>query len=310
MDLPLQETEKINSIVTTERRKAAMVFAPTAAEGYELCERITRAHYENFPVASLLLPRAKRKHVCAIYAFARTADDFADEGMLTPAERLHELNVWENKFDDCLRGNATDPIFAALGETVETLKLPHQLFRDLLNAFRMDVTTTRFATFSDVTRYCSLSANPVGRLVLHTMSEATEKKLAYSDSICTGLQLANFWQDVAVDWTRGRVYIPQEDCMRFGYNDSDFGSSVCDERFRRLIQFQIDRTRKLFEAGKPLLAAAGSSLKLESTLTWLGGMSILDAIERQNYDVFSKRPVISTARKLGIFLRALWMMIV
>lgn len=266
---------------------------------------MARNHYENFPVASLLIPGEKRPYIYAIYAFARAADDFADEGSLTPAERLQKLDAWEEKLNFCFEGYADDPVFIALSETATRLQLSKQPFVDLLTAFRMDVTTTRFATFHDLLYYCKHSANPVGRLVLQVFGDATERTVTLSDHICTALQLTNFWQDVAVDWAKGRLYIPLEDCERFGYFESDFATSKFDERFQRLMRFEIDRTRELFVQGKPLCREASRPLRLELKLTWHGGMVILDKIERKNFDVLSRRPALTVGDKLTIVLKSL-----
>ena len=274
-------------------------------KAFEYCERITRRHYENFPVASLLIPPSLRPYIAAIYAFARTADDFADEGELSIQERMARLDEWEEKLDRCFEGEATDPIFVAIAETVSRCGIPKKPLADLLTAFRMDVTLNRFPTFHDLLGYCAHSANPVGRLILYIFSSATERTIQFSDNICTALQLANFWQDVSVDWQKGRTYLPLEDLQRFGYTESDLAVGKYDERFCRLLKFQVDRTRRYFESGKPLLAEAPDGLRFELRLTWFAGQTVLRKIEQAHYDVFNKRHVITSLDKAGIFLKAI-----
>lgn len=278
---------------------------PSIGESFEYCEAIARRHYENFPVASRFIPRELRPYVYAVYAFARTADDFADEGILTTDERLTKLDQWEENLERCFGGQAEHPIFVAVREAISQCSIPKEPLVDLLTAFRMDVTRSRFATFTDLLYYCAHSANPVGRLVLHIFSGATERAIHLSDNICTALQLANFWQDVAIDWAKGRRYIPLEDLDRFGYTEDDLAHRICDERFRRLMKFEVGRTRSYFNSGRPLLDEAVKELRFELRLTLLGGMTILKKIEQANYDVLTKRPVISSMDKARIFIRAI-----
>lgn len=274
-------------------------------EAFAFCERLAGSHYENFPVASFLIPQEKRPYIWSIYAFARIADDFADEGD-TPAERrLEMLDDWGEYLDECFKGNVTHPVFLALAETVRRFSIPKKLLADLLVAFRMDVTTKRFPTFNDLLYYCIHSANPVGRLVLHIFENATERTVTLSDNICTALQLANFWQDVSVDWQKGRLYVPLEDVERFGYTEQDLDDKIADDRFRNLMAFEVARTRDLFRGGKPLLREAAQGLHLELNLTWRGGMKILEKIEALRYDVLHNRPAISFPDKLSILGRSL-----
>ncbi len=272
-------------------------------EAYAHCESLARSHYENFPVASRLIPRDKRPFLWSIYAFARSADDFADEGNLPPEERLRLLDGWEKSLERCVHGDADHPVFLALGDTIKRTGIPPQLLSDLLTAFRMDVTRPRYETFQDLLGYCRYSANPVGRLVLHVHDNADPRAATLSDSVCTALQLTNFWQDVAVDWKKGRMYIPLEDCRRFGYHESDIASGRPDQAFRDLLRYQVVRTRQLFEDGRPLLTEADPKLRPELRLVWHGGVSILDKIEGQGYDVLSRRPALSLLDKLRILLR-------
>lgn len=277
----------------------------TIRRAYGICAEITRSHYENFPVASLLLPRAVRPFLQSIYAFARTADDFADEGALPPEERLARLDRWEHNLREAAAGRAGQPVFVALADTLRRTGLPAGLLADLLRAFRLDVTRSRHATFDDLLSYCRYSANPVGRIVLHLFGETREDLLRQSDALCTALQLTNFWQDVASDWARGRLYIPLEDCDRFGYHTSGLDSGTASPAFRELLAFQVDRTMTLFEAARPLPGEVRGRLRLELGLTWRGGREILAAIRRQGYDVLSRRPVLSGPAKFRLVLATL-----
>jgi len=272
---------------------------------FAYCENLARTHYENFPVASLFIPKELRRYVACIYAFARTADDFADEGNLEAGERLRKLDEWGWMLEECYAGKADHPVFIALAETAARTGLPKQLLMDLLIAFRMDVTTSRFETFDDVLLYCRHSANPVGRIVLHLFDSTSARLALLSDAICTGLQLANFWQDVSRDWEKGRLYLPLEDCRRFGYTETGIGQRQYTTGFRQLMQFQIGRTRRFFEVGKPLLQEVVRPLRLELRLTWLGGTAILRKIEAAGYDVLTRRPVITAGDKLILLTRAL-----
>jgi squalene synthase HpnC len=287
------------SLTPIEQRKANI------EEAFRYCEAMTRMHYENFPVASLLIPKAKRPFICSVYAFARCADDFADEGDRTPEERLHLLGEWQNKLDACVKGKAEDPVFIALGETIRTFGLSPQLFSDLLTAFRMDVTTNRYATFEDVLYYCKHSANPVGRLVLHIFGEANEHTLPLSDLLCTALQLTNFWQDVSVDLGRGRLYLPLEDIGRFGYTEAEGMARMDTPAFRRVVAFEVQRTRELFGMASALPNLVGAGLRFELRLTWRGGMTILDKIEDQGFDVMTHRVSLSPLNKLFLLIKAL-----
>jgi squalene synthase HpnC len=279
---------------------------PAVREAFLYCERLVRSHYENFPVASLALPRDRRPYIAAVYAFARIADDYADEGAMSPQERLEKLADWGRKLEQCYAGSADHPVFVALAVTAERAAIPQLLLTDLLSAFRMDVERNRYETFEDLLFYCRHSANPVGRIVLHVFGEASERKCGLSDHICTALQLANFWQDARVDWKKGRMYLPLEDVRAFGYTEEALNAGVVDDRFRRLLKFQVDRTREFFAAGRPLLQEIGKALRLEVTLTWRGGMEILRKIERRNFDVLTGRPTLSSFTKASILLGTLF----
>jgi phytoene synthase len=275
----------------------------TREEAYAYCAAVARARYENFPVASRLLPRGLRLHVCAIYAFARAADDFADEAA-HDGRRLEQLDRWEAQLDRCLAGSAEHPVFVALGETIARFDLPEQLFRDLLDAFRQDCRVRRYAGWDDVLDYCRRSANPIGRLMLRLYGHADEEHARQSDAICTGLQLTNFWQDVSIDLRNDRIYIPSEDRQRFGVTEEDLRSGRLHEGFRALLLELIGRTRRRFEEGRPLLDEVRGRLGLEVRLTWLGGHRILDRIERAGCDVFRARPTLTVGDKALLGARA------
>jgi hydroxysqualene synthase len=276
---------------------------------FAYCERMARSHYENFPVGSLLIPVDKRKYVYSIYAFARTADDFADEGYekdgLNEAGRLAALEDWERKLEASYRGEASHPVFIALAETAKELQLPVRLFRDLLSAFKQDVTKRRYANFDEVLDYCGRSANPIGSLILLLFGYREERLHKLSDSICTGLQLVNFWQDVAVDIRKDRIYLPLNEMAEFGVSVDDLRDGRSSARTAALIKFQVERTKKYFADGRPLPEMVKGRLAFELRLTWLGGMRILRRIEEQDYDTLKTRPVITGWDKIVLLLRSL-----
>jgi squalene synthase HpnC len=276
-------------------------------QAFAYCRTLARSHYENFPVASLAIPRERRPYVAAIYAFARTADDFADEGDAPAHERLQRLDEWGEKLRRCYRGDATEPVFVALAETAARTGLPREPLEALLHAFRMDVTAKRFSRFEDLLFYCRHSANPVGYLLLQLFGEATERTVPLSDSICTGLQLANFWQDLSLDRANGRLYVPLEDLGRFGYTESELDRGVFDERFRGMLAFEVERAREYLLNGVPLLNLVSSArLRFELSLTVRGGLAILEAIRATGYDVLRRRPSLTLMHKAGILLRTLF----
>lgn len=274
-------------------------------EAYAYCEHLTKNHYENFPVASWRIRSEKRRYVYAVYAFARAADDFADEAQFD-GERFPALDRWAEELEACADGHPAHPTFVALGDTLRRCEIPVQLFRDLLHAFRLDVTKKRYATFDEVLEYCRYSANPVGRIVLAVFDYRDAALEHQSDCICTGLQLANHWQDVDVDRKKDRVYLPLDDMARFGYSVDKLMARECDASFRALLKFQVDRAWDLFREGKPLCTRVGADIGLEMRATWLGGTGILRKIESVNYDVFNRRPSIAAADKIVILFRALF----
>ena len=293
------------------------------ARAYAYCQQLARAHYENFPVASRLLPVAMRPHVAAIYAFARTADDYADEPGIAAAERLRLLDAWGAQLsaaagsgrESCTgvhdsrpdRATALDPVFLALGQTMRDCRLPVTLFEDLLSAFRQDVTTTRYQTWAGVLDYCRRSANPVGRLVLRVAGYDDARLDQQSDAVCTALQLANFWQDFGRDWANGRLYVPSDDRLPAGAHEEDLTAGRMTPEWRGVMRVMVQRTRELFAAGRGVCDGVGGRLRWELRLTCLGGARILDAIENADYDVFNHRPTIGKRDIPGLIRDAvLW----
>ena len=265
------------------------------------------AHYENFPVASLVLPAATRPAVRAIYAFARMADDIADEGDATPGARLAALDRVGRALDAAIAGKPpAEPPYPALAAAIARHGLAAEPFHDLLSAFRQDATTTRYATYDDVLDYCRRSANPIGTLLLQLYGALTPVNAARSDAICTALQLVNFWQDVALDWRRGRVYIPREDMARFGVGEAHLRDARCDERWRALLALEVARTRRLLESGSTLASALRGRAGFELALTVAGGERILDAIDAAGGDVFRRRPQLRAGDWARVAFRALW----
>jgi len=263
-----------------------------------------RAHYENFPVASLVLPKSMRRHVAAVYAFARAADDFADEGSLPDHTRHALLDGWLRRLEDAAStGGAGAPlvsgepantleIFAALGATIRECELPVSLFADLVSAFRQDITTPRYASWDTLLDYCRRSANPVGRLVLRIAGCATADLDRASDAVCTALQLTNFWQDVALDLDRGRVYLPEETMRVHGARVENLGAGLTPIEWRRALADAASRTRAMFDAGRPVCDGVGGRLRYELRATWLGGVRILDGLAAADHDVVRRRPTI------------------
>jgi squalene synthase HpnC len=265
-------------------------------------------HYENFPVASLLLPKQLRQPIEAIYRFARSADDIADEGNAAASERLADLAAYNTQLDRIARGEPVDgPIFAPLAREIAAWKLPIPLFRDLLDAFSQDVVKTRYANYPEVLDYCRRSANPVGRLLLHLVDRATPENLERSDAICSALQMANFWQDVAIDWKKDRVYLPQDDLARFSVSEAQIASGLCDENWQALMAFQNERTRALMCFGAPLVHELPGRMGWEIRFTVQGGLAILEKTNQVRGDVFRHRPVLGPTDWLRLFGRTLMM---
>jgi len=278
------------------------------SDPYAACSQLAREHYENFPVGRLV-PKKLRPHVHAVYAFARVADDLADEGYSDPrqkspdskaptqAQRLAVFESYQEAWQQALKGNSYDSqyqwIFSPLQKTKAELNLPDSLFTDLLSAFAQDIVQRRYETFSDVLDYCRRSANPIGRLVLLIHGERSTELAQLSDHVCTGLQLANFWQDISVDLGKDRIYLPQSDLRRLGVSEEDLFAGRATPNFRNCVRYQCEKTWPLFRQGELLSSRLPRPLSWEIRLTWLGGTEILRKIESQSYDTLSQRPKVS-----------------
>ena len=258
-------------------------------------------HYENFPVASLLVPAPLRAPIEVIYRFARSADDFADEGDDAPEIRLAKLNDYRAQL-----AAPASPLFHEVRKIIREHDLPPALFADLLDAFAQDVTKKRYASFAEVLDYCRRSANPVGRLLLHLFKRTSDSNLKASDAICTALQLINFWQDVDVDYTKDRrVYLPQDEMARFGVAERHLAEKICDDAWRALMAFQVERSRGLMLSGAALGKELPGRIGLEIRATIHGGLRILEKIERAGYDVFRRRPRLRALDWPGVLMKAL-----
>jgi squalene synthase HpnC len=277
--------------------------APSLAEAQEYCRRLARSHYENFSVATWFLPERLRQHFFNIYAYCRISDDLGDE-VGDPHASLEMLDQWQAELDSCYAGNPRHHVFVALAETVHKFDIPKQPFDDLLKAFRQDQTVTRFERFEDLLGYCRYSANPVGHLVLYLCGYRDPDRQALSDSTCTGLQLANFWQDVSDDHSKGRIYLPLEDLRRYGVSEEDISAARNTPAFCEMLQFEVKRARPWFQQGLPLAGRVDRELAVDIELFSRSGQEILNAIERQGYAVLGRRPAISRTRKLALVARS------
>ena len=304
------------SVETMMNEPKSIPAAKAIAEAYEECTKLARAHYENFPVGRLV-PKEMQPHVHAVYAFARYADDLADEGYagsakaqgardaMTPEERLAALDDWERQLCSPPGTPGLHFIFVALHETIRELDLPRSLFTDLLSAFKQDVVKRRYANFDEVLDYCRRSANPVGRLVLLLHGKREEELHLLADHICTGLQLANFWQDVGVDLEKDRIYLPEDDRKKYGVIEDVLFARLVTDNYRKLLAFEVARTQEIFDQGAPLTKKLRGLLRLEIRLTWLGGTEILRKIDALNYDTLNHRPTVGKADMAVLFLKAL-----
>jgi squalene synthase HpnC len=276
---------------------------PSLPEARKYCQALAESHYENFHVASWFLPKALRPHFHALYAYCRISDDLGDE-VGDAAQSLALLDLWGRELDACYAGSARHPVFVALAETIRECAIPKEPFADLLTAFRQDQTVTRYATMAEVLGYCRYSANPVGRLVLYACGEANEENFRLSDATCSALQLANFWQDIARDYRKGRIYLPLDDRQRFGVGEDVIAGKTATPAFRALLRHEVDFARQLFHDGMPLIDRVNRELALDVDLFSRGGREILRAIERQDYEVLRERPSLSKATKLKLALGA------
>lgn len=270
-------------------RTAGRVTADFAA-GY--CRRLATSHYENFPLVSWLLPRELHAHFYSVYAYCRWADDLGDE-VGNQDESLRLLDWWRTELDACYAGKAWHPVFVALQGTIREFGIPREPFADLISAFEQDQRVTEYETFDQLRDYCRRSADPVGRIVLYLCRQFTPEHAEWSDSICTGLQLANFWQDVARDFDIGRIYLPAEDRDRFEYTRDDLRNRIENDQFISLMQFEVDRAREWLRRGLPLVTRLPGRLQVDIDLFARGGLCILDRIAQQGYRVLLRRPVVT-----------------
>ena len=275
----------------------------TVEKSYAYCEEFVRAHTESYPVASRFVPSELRPHIVALYAFARSADDFADEPEYE-GRRAEALDRWESALSRAAHGEADHPVFVALADTMERRELPIPPLEDMLTAFRMDMDVRRYATFQALRGYTARSADPVGRLLLALFGYREPELVRYADEMSTALQLTNFWQDVAADAARDHIYLPAEDMHFFGVTEADVKALKPTPALRDLMRFEVARTRALYDKGRPLLDKLGNDLRMELTLIWLVGTTILDKIEAAHYDVFAQRPAIRRRDQAIIMARA------
>lgn len=285
------------------REYAIPEVAPSLEESRAYCRRLARSHYENFSVATWFLPERLRQHFFNVYAYCRISDDLGDE-VGNAAASLALLDQWQGELDACYSGSPRHPVFVALAETVRAFDIPEAEFSNLLAAFRQDQTVTRYETFDDLLGYCRNSANPVGHLVLYLCGYRDGQRQALSDFTCTALQLANFWQDVSIDYAKGRIYLPLEDLRRFGASEADLAANRNTPQFCALLEFEVARAREWFDRGLPLVGMVDRELATDLELFTRGGQEILRAIEQQGFAVLGRRPSISKTRKLALVARA------
>jgi len=277
--------------------------APSLAEARQYCRKLATNHYENFSVATWFLPKRLRQHFYNVYAYCRISDDLGDE-VGDPRASLQLLNAWQQELEACYAGSPKHPVFVALSETVQAFEIPKHEFSDLLTAFRQDQTVTRYKSFDDLLGYCKNSANPVGHLVLYLCGYKDSERQLLSDFTCTALQLANFWQDVSVDYAKGRIYLPLEDLHRFAVSEDDIAHQRNTSAFVEMMKFEVERAREWFRQGLPLIQKVSRELAVDIELFSRGGQEILNAIEAQGFGVLGRRPVISKPRKLALVARA------
>jgi squalene synthase HpnC len=277
--------------------------APSLDEARQYCAHLARTHYENFSVATWFLPGGLRQHFFNVYAYCRISDDLGDEVGDTAAS-LALLDQWARELDACYEGSPRHPVFVALADTVRRFEIPKHEFSDLLTAFRQDQSVTRFETFNDVLGYCHYSANPVGHLVLYLCGYCDAERQQLSNFTCTALQLANFWQDISVDYAKGRIYLPLEDLRRFRVAESEIAQQKNTPAFCEMMKFEVERARDWFHQGLPLIGKVNRELAIDLDLFSRGGLEILNAIEQQDFAVLGNRPVISKSRKLALVARA------
>ncbi len=271
---------------------------------YSKSVKFSREHYENFPVASVFLPKNIRKHVAVVYRFARNADDIADEGNMNEEQRTDILQIYKQQLTDALQGNYANDFWRALHNTIKTYKLTEEYFYDLLSAFEQDITKKRYETFSELLDYCSRSANPVGRIILEFFNIREHEALKFSDAICTALQLTNFYQDVSVDLKKGRIYLPAEDLERHNVGEEEFSREGTSIEFKNLMKSQVERNFELYREGVNILPLLPTRLRFQIRLTILGGQEILNKIRSADFNVLNVRPKLSKIDYIKLFLKA------
>ena len=274
-------------------------------KAYSEAAESAKAHYENFPVVSLLIPGRLRKHVAIIYWFARLADDIADEGSDSPEERIEKLNSFEDDLRKCLKNEFESGLWRALKNTIDLFGLKEEYFFDLISAFRQDITKVRYENFEELADYCRRSANPVGRIMLQLFGIKNPECYLYSDYVCTALQLINHYQDISIDYKRGRIYIPLDEMRKFGVEEAHFETKNADNNFKSLMKFQLKRNLELFMKGSRLIEILPYKLKYQISWTIFGGKKILYKIIKLDYDLFNKRPVLTKFDYLILMLKGL-----
>ena len=316
MNYPLNSSAAPNDRITRcasdqiQLRAVPTTAAGALAHAYAACEALARSHYENFPVASILLPKAMRPHIAAVYAFARRADDIADEGNAAPADRRAALEMWLRQLHHAVESSAIEGsthdelMLAATANSIRTLGLPLQLFDDLVSAFAQDTETTRYDSWAEVLDYCRRSANPVGRLVLRIGGYRDDGLERSSDALCTALQLTNFWQDFGHDWQLGRVYVPRDVQRAEGAHEAQLAQGVVTDGWARAIERCVAFTRQRYVEGRAVCDGVGGRLRAELRLTWLGGSRILDRVERGRFALMQRRPTLGVVDLPMLLLRA------
>jgi len=277
---------------------------PNLIAGYNEARQLAKSHYENFPVVSLLIPKEFRNDIAVIYWFARTADDYADEGNYSSSFRLEKLQAFEDRLKSLLKASPSTGLEAALRNTIITRKLNPEYFFNLLKAFKQDVLKTRYANFTEVLDYCSNSANPVGRILLELFDVRNERAFYFSDRICTALQLTNFIQDTRIDFSKGRIYYPLDEMEKFGVDEKMFEMNEISHNLKKLIEFSVNRVQSLYDEGKSLLGFLSGRFKYEIAWTIRGGEEILSKIRGSDFDIFNKRPVLTKTDCLKLFIKS------
>jgi len=271
---------------------------------YKSALDFAKMHYENFPVVSVLIPKKLRKHVAIIYWFARTADDFADEGNMSEDERIEKLNDFENSLNDLLNGKFKSSFEQALHQTIKQKNLTPQLFFDLLKAFKQDVVKKRYNDFAELLFYCKHSANPIGKLILELFNIRSKEAFDCSDKVCTALQLTNFYQDIEIDYEKGRIYFAQDEMKQFEVTENIFAIKENNVNLKMLLRHNIDRTQKMFDDGKNLLKILSGRLKFEIKWTILGGETVLNKIRKNDYEIFNARPKLTKSDFGALFIKS------